>query len=558
MQPQERSADSQIRAPRLAGRYVVTRLLGKGAHARVYLAHDSRLKQWRAVKVLASNYIDDDHVRSRFEAEAEVMAKLSHQNLMRVIDIDRDGKVPFMVMELARGGAVLDWCKRRGALPPRLALRVAMQCAEGLHHAHEQGVVHRDVKPHNILIREEGRVVLTDFGIARIEDGQHLTAAGSAMGTFVFMAPEQRTDAKSVDRRADVYGLGATLFTVLTLRTSAELFFAEARDDLLAGVPEALRPMILAACRYEPDQRYPTMLAFRDAMGELLASLAPTPEPELFEDVIRPPAEPPQRVGREANVDDLVALVGSPEPSSATPAPVPARSTGLTLPPAERSFEETPTVLPYRMPERAGPAYAQASESLPDYIDQSTLPPPRPAIVAPLPPSIELQPAEVIGASPGQVPLVLEVVQEPAPSYRLAYAVVVACLLLVMALFGLGISEKTRASEARKAATQDLLRTVDTHDTLADELARAGADAEQLKTLYFGFEDAQGPAKVEAAVSFVEAAVTAGQRHPMSGLAQTQVEQLSSSLRVYREAQEKWKKAKASRLGRLSGEIGLY
>jgi serine/threonine protein kinase len=189
VQPHEHTADSQFQAPRLAGRYIVTRLLGKGAHARVYLAHDSRLKQWRAVKVLASNHIDDDHVRSRFEAEAEVMAKLSHQNLMRVIDIDRDGKVPFMVMELARGGAVLDWCKRHGALPPRLALRVAMQCAEGLHHAHEQGVVHRDVKPHNILVREEDRVVLTDFGIARIDDGLHLTAAGSAMGTFVFMAP---------------------------------------------------------------------------------------------------------------------------------------------------------------------------------------------------------------------------------------------------------------------------------------------------------------------------------------------------------------------------------
>jgi serine/threonine protein kinase len=305
----ETASSGAVPAPKLAGRYVVTRMLGKGAQARVYLALDTRLKQWRALKVLAPNLLDDDHVRARFDAEAQVMARMSHPNLMRVVDVDKDGRVPFMVMELARGGSVLDWCKRHGAMPPALALDVAMQCAEGLQHAHDQGIVHRDVKPHNILVREDGRVVLTDFGIAQIAEGEHLTATGAAMGTFVFMAPEQRSDAKSVDHRADVYGLGATLFTLLTLRTSAELFFAEARDELLEGIPDELQPMILAACKYERDQRYPTVRAFRDAMNLRRSRLPAGDVPALYEEVVRLPAEPPATVGPEANVGDLLAVL---------------------------------------------------------------------------------------------------------------------------------------------------------------------------------------------------------------------------------------------------------
>ena len=112
--------------PRLNGRYAVTRLLGKGAQARVYLAWDSRLKQWRALKVLAQAHLDDEHIKSRFDGEAQMMAKLSHLNLLRVLDVAADGHIPFMVMELARGGSIVDWMKRNGALPPRMAVDVAM------------------------------------------------------------------------------------------------------------------------------------------------------------------------------------------------------------------------------------------------------------------------------------------------------------------------------------------------------------------------------------------------------------------------------------------------
>ncbi len=538
-------------APKLAGRYVVTRMLGKGAQARVYLALDTRLKQWRALKVLAPNLLDDDHVRARFDAEAQVMARMSHPNLMRVVDVDKDGRVPFMVMELARGGSVLDWCKRHGAMPPALALDVAMQCAEGLQHAHDQGIVHRDVKPHNILVREDGRVVLTDFGIAQIAEGEHLTATGAAMGTFVFMAPEQRSDAKSVDHRADVYGLGATLFTLLTLRTSAELFFAEARDELLEGIPDELQPMILAACKYERDQRYPTVRAFRDAMNLRRSRLPAGDVPALYEEVVRLPAEPPATVGPEANVGDLLAVLA---PTTAAPnaavrrSAVPASATGRTDPPNERSFEEMPTVMPYRMPARAG---GTGSSELPEYIDQSTLSPSRKStsvapIAAPAP--------EVVVVTPPPP----EVVVDDSRVNRIAFGVVAASVLLVLTLLGVGLVQKTSASSARAAAGDELVEAVASTSSLAEELGRSGADGEGLRTLYFGVQDAQGKARVPAAVAFVEKALAEGAKVDASTIADTQLRQLRQDLDDYRSAEARWKAAAASRLGKLTGEIGLY
>jgi serine/threonine protein kinase len=548
---QETTGTGKVRAPKLAGRYIVTRMLGKGAQARVYLALDTRLKQWRAVKVLASNYLDDDHVRARFEAEAQVMAKLSHPNLMRVVDVDRDGRVPFMVMELARGGSVLDWCKRNGgSMPPAMALDVGMQCAEGLQHAHDQGVVHRDVKPHNILVREDGRVVLTDFGIAQIAEGEHLTATGAAMGTFVFMAPEQRSDAKSVDQRADVYGLGATLFTLLTLRTSAELFFAEARDELLEGIPDDIQPMILAACKYKREQRYATMKAFRDAMGLRLAKLDRRGERSLYEETVRLPPEAPTMVGRDANVEDLVSILGvGGVPTSSV---VPLSATGKTDPPNERSFEEMPTVMPYRMPSRHGGT--TGSSELPDYIDQKTLNPKGAATSVGAPMGTDPAPA-----APAPAPAVVEVVaHEESGVNRAAMYVIGGCAILVLALLGFGLVTKTQASMNRADAGRDLVEDVAAYTSLADELGRSGADGDQLRRLYFGFQDARGTTQVGAAVAYVEAAVGEASRVTPSGIAATQVRQLDADLQDYRAAEERWKAARASRLGRLTGEIGLY
>ena len=284
-----------LRPPRLNGRYVVTQLLGKGAQARVYLAWDARLKQWRAIKVLAANFVNDDHVRQRFEHEAEAMARLSHRNLLRVVDIDSDGGTPFIVMELARGGAVTDWLKRHGIMPPKLACEVVVQACRGLAHAHSVGVVHRDVKPHNLLIADDGRVLLTDFGIAQLAEGIGMTQTGSVMGTFAYMAPEQRNDAKSVDERADVYALGASLYTILTLKTSAELFFAEARDEILEPVPEPLRDTILAACRYDREDRLPTVDALADRLIEAMELMEDQEAPPLT-DAVKPLPDTPARL----------------------------------------------------------------------------------------------------------------------------------------------------------------------------------------------------------------------------------------------------------------------
>ncbi len=311
MQLSEADSVRDLRPPRLNGRYVVTRLLGKGAQARVYLAMDARLRQWRAVKVLAPDLAADELVRQRFEKEAEAMARLSHKNLLRILDIDADGELPFIVMELARAGAVTDWLKRHGVMSPHLAVDVIAQACDGLAHAHAQGVVHRDVKPHNLLVSDDGRVLLTDFGIAQLGSDESMTQTGSVLGTFAYMAPEQRNDTKSVDARTDVYALGATLYTCLTLRTSAELFFAENRDEILDGIPEELALAILDACRYDRDDRIGSVTLLKERLEACLPHLTEVESPPLNSQVMPVPERPPRILPPDSGVGELAQLLGS-------------------------------------------------------------------------------------------------------------------------------------------------------------------------------------------------------------------------------------------------------
>ncbi len=268
-------------APPLAdGRYQLIDVLGVGGMATVYRAYDARLQVPRAIKVLLPSLARKRSLRTRFETEASTMALLEHPHIVRVYDVGIDGDRVYIVMELVSGGSLLDRVKQHGALPPRMAVRATLDMLRALQVAHAKGVVHRDIKPHNVLITSEGELRLTDFGIARIrldEEDDGMTKTGAVMGTWGFMAPEQRVDAKSVDVRADIYSVGATLYAILTDKTPVDLFVADMDAKLLADLPDPLAEIIRVSCKYEREERYADPMTMVAALEPLLEALPPDP-----------------------------------------------------------------------------------------------------------------------------------------------------------------------------------------------------------------------------------------------------------------------------------------
>jgi len=190
------------------GRYHVERPIGHGAMGAVLLARDTFLGRMVAVKVLAGHLAGDGAFRHRFLREARLAARLCHPNVVQVFDAGEEGGRPFLVMEYVDSETVADRVARRDGFGPDEVVALAAQVAAALAHAHARGIVHRDVKPHNVMLRRDGVAKLTDFGIARAMDDGGLTEIGTVLGTAPFMAPEQAAG-RPVGPPADVYALGA-------------------------------------------------------------------------------------------------------------------------------------------------------------------------------------------------------------------------------------------------------------------------------------------------------------------------------------------------------------
>jgi eukaryotic-like serine/threonine-protein kinase len=218
------------------GRYRVERPLGTGAMGMVLLAHDTVLDRRVAVKVLAEHLAADDDFRQRFLREARLAARLCHPNVVQVFDAGEDGR-PFLVMEYVEGETVADRLARGPGFSDDEVLNLAADLSAGLAHAHAMGIVHRDVKPHNVLLGPAGVTKLTDFGIARALADRGFTEIGTVLGTAPFMAPEQAAGAP-VGPAADVFALGAVL--------------RHAAGDSL---PARLAPLVEAALAPEPAAR---------------------------------------------------------------------------------------------------------------------------------------------------------------------------------------------------------------------------------------------------------------------------------------------------------------
>ncbi|MGB7347151.1 MAG: serine/threonine-protein kinase [Pirellulaceae bacterium] len=202
------------------GKYKLLGHIGTGGMSSVYLAEHVRLQDRRAIKVLPKARVKDASYLARFQLEAKAIASLNHPNIVLAYDIDNDGDVHYIVMEYVNGLDLQQLVKKDGPVDPSTAADLIAQGARGLAHAHERGVIHRDVKPANLLIDQEGVVRLLDMGLALVaaDDQESLTVANNenVLGTADYLAPEQALNSHTVDHRADIYGLGCTLYFLLT------------------------------------------------------------------------------------------------------------------------------------------------------------------------------------------------------------------------------------------------------------------------------------------------------------------------------------------------------
>ncbi len=265
----------------LGGRYRLVELLGEGGMATIFRAKDAQLGRDVAIKVLRPEYGRDPDFVARFRQEAQAAASLNHPGIVGVFDYGADPDGPYIVMELVDGEDLATLLRRNGPLPPRQAARLVAEVARALDAAHQRGIVHRDVKPGNIMVTSDGRVKVTDFGIARAWADARLTLPGTTMGSVHYFSPEQALG-EAATPSSDVYSLGIVLYELLTGRrpwegdSAAAIAMARVRapaphvSDIRPSVPAALEAIDRRAMAADPASRYATAGAMAAALEAFL------------------------------------------------------------------------------------------------------------------------------------------------------------------------------------------------------------------------------------------------------------------------------------------------
>ncbi len=410
----------------LASRYRLTRRLGEGSFAETFLATDTLLQRQVAVKILREQYARDPRFAAHFANEAQAAAAVSHPNVVEVYDSGREGETLFIVMEWVDGSNLKQMIREQAPLPVPEAIRLLLELLQGLAVIHQAGIVHRDVKPQNVLMTRHGSAKLTDFGIARGAVASGLTETGVVVGTAAYMAPEQASG-KPVGPGVDLYAAGVILFELVTGRlpfpgeNPVQVMYQQVHEavprpgELNRGVGVELEAVILRALAKEPGERYPTAEAMAEALagvgsGEatrVVPAVAASdverrvPDNRAYQDV--PPAWPGQAAARSRGslpraaawvVGILVAfsLAGlilfdpfpsgrdypnvsetaqsnSPAVLSTTPSPSPSPSSAPS-PTPEPSPTPSPTASPEDKPPAASPVppspSVEPSDAFPD------------------------------------------------------------------------------------------------------------------------------------------------------------------------------------------------
>ena len=291
----------------IAGRYELEELVGSGGMSSVYRSHDRLLERPVALKILHEQFTRDDDYVERFRREARAVAQLTHPNIVTVIDRgEQDGR-QFIVFEYVDGLNLKELLEQEGTLSPREAIELGLQVARGLAFAHEQGLVHRDVKPQNVIIDAEGRAKVTDFGIARSLDVDGMTITGTIMGTSNYIAPEQARG-QAVDEQTDVYSLGCVLYELLAgeVPYEGDNFVAVAMRhvnepvpsvrEIRSDVPLRLDWAIQQAMAKDPHDRFDSMDDFAAELEACHAELdGDQGATMVVPAAVRPRPRPPRR-----------------------------------------------------------------------------------------------------------------------------------------------------------------------------------------------------------------------------------------------------------------------
>ncbi|HWE36127.1 MAG TPA: serine/threonine-protein kinase [Isosphaeraceae bacterium] len=306
-------------------KYLLLDLIGQGGMGRVYLARDTRLGRRVAVKVLSRERMNNPRAVARFQREGRVGAQLQHENLVRIYDEGSAGGVCYLIMEYIEGRNAGQLAADLGRLPPAAAASLTRQVALGLEHAHQKGLIHRDVNPWNILVTKDGTAKLADMGLAiDVDDEEVVTRDGATVGTFDYISPEQARHSRNVDTRSDIYSLGCTLYHLLTGRVPfpcpslPEKLFAHHStqpDPILPqapGVPPALEAVALKMMAKAPEDRYPHPLAAAEALAPFDRGKVPLDRLTLVPSAVAAPAGGIVEVAGPAGGSDLEGIDRAP------------------------------------------------------------------------------------------------------------------------------------------------------------------------------------------------------------------------------------------------------
>ena len=252
----------------LDNRYEMLEILGVGGMAVVYKARDRVLDRFVAIKIMKEEFSNDEEFHRRFRNESQAVAKLSHNNIVSIFDVSpSNSPVQYIVMELIEGITLKNYLQRKGSLSWQETLFFAQQISKALSHAHSRGIIHQDIKPHNIILLRDGTVKVTDFGIARFEKNQETRVIQEAIGSVHYISPEQAKGSR-IDHRADLYSLGVVMYEMLTGRvpfdgdTPIAIVMqhinaqAPLPSELVPGIPRGMDDIVMREMCPVLSQRY--------------------------------------------------------------------------------------------------------------------------------------------------------------------------------------------------------------------------------------------------------------------------------------------------------------